>query len=328
MNQKGKKMNLSIIIPIYNVEEYISDLLQSIESIDDKYVNHFEVLFVNDGTIDDSVNIIKSRWQNNNIEFNIINQKNAGLSAARNNGLKKAKGEYVWFVDSDDVINGDLLSKSFEKNIFSNQVNLIQINVQKFIGEAPEEKTNLNYMKVKKTKPLDDLLTLRRSSFSVGFFIQREFLNKISFEFPVGYLFEDIATSYKLFSQIETAAKVEGAMYFYRQQFQSITHTISKKSLTDRIHHIKNMLNFFSQTNNQIAMKSLYVQHLIAYVSYDSADVNQLEKNAIKKSIQQLKKKWKIRFIIKYYIIYSAGHSIFIRKMWRILQLWKAKRRF
>lgn len=99
---------LSIIIPVYNVERYIKRCLDSIfnQNVDEKL---FEVIIVNDGTLDNSVEIINTYLD---IHKNIvlINQKNQGLSVARNNGFEKATGDYVWFVDSDDwLFEGGLL---------------------------------------------------------------------------------------------------------------------------------------------------------------------------------------------------------------------------
>ena len=102
-------MILSIIIPVYNVERYIQDCISSIynQNISE---NVFEVIIVNDGTPDKSIELI-SPIIAQKTNTRIINQKNQGLSIARNNGLKLAKGEYVWFVDSDD----SLLPGSIEK---------------------------------------------------------------------------------------------------------------------------------------------------------------------------------------------------------------------
>lgn len=95
-------MFLSIIIPIYNVEEYIDGTLASIYSQQMDYAL-FEVIAVNDGTPDRSMDIVK-RYAMRYVNLKIINQDNLGLSCARNTGLKAAKGKYVWFVDSDDQI--------------------------------------------------------------------------------------------------------------------------------------------------------------------------------------------------------------------------------
>lgn len=102
-------MKLSIIIPIYNVEKYIERCLNS--CVDQKGVTlgrDYEIICINDGTKDKSADIAKS-FASNYDSVIVINQENAGLSAARNKGLSLAKGEYVWFVDSDDWIEPNCL---------------------------------------------------------------------------------------------------------------------------------------------------------------------------------------------------------------------------
>lgn len=94
-------MLLSIIIPVYKVEVYINLCLNSI--VKQNIEAYVELIIVNDGTPDNSMNIVAS-YAVDHSNIRIINQTNQGLSAARNAGLKIAKGDYVWFVDSDDMI--------------------------------------------------------------------------------------------------------------------------------------------------------------------------------------------------------------------------------
>ena len=95
-------MILSIIIPVYNVEKYVEKCIRSCENQDIPKEN-YEVIVVNDGSPDGSLAIVE-RLANEFSNIKVINQENKGLSMARNTGLEAAKGEYVWFVDSDDWI--------------------------------------------------------------------------------------------------------------------------------------------------------------------------------------------------------------------------------
>lgn len=89
---------LSIIVPVYNVEDYIEEC---IESLLVQTLENIEIIVVNDGSKDDSMKIVEKF---NDERIILVNRKNGGLSAARNTGLKIAKGEYIAFVDSDDFI--------------------------------------------------------------------------------------------------------------------------------------------------------------------------------------------------------------------------------
>ena len=97
---------ISIIVPIYNAESYLEECLKSIQKQD--YLD-FEVLCVNDGSLDRSVEIVENICKSDS-RFVLINQVNGGVSKARNTALSKAKGDYICFVDSDDVISVDYLS--------------------------------------------------------------------------------------------------------------------------------------------------------------------------------------------------------------------------
>ena len=98
---------VSIIVPIFNTEQYLSRCLDSIES---QTFNDWECILINDGSTDKSENIC-NEYANKDSRFKVINQKNSGVSAARNAGLDVAKGEWIGFVDSDDWIS--LICTSF-----------------------------------------------------------------------------------------------------------------------------------------------------------------------------------------------------------------------
>lgn len=103
-------LKVSVIIPAYNVEEFIEECLNSVFSQD---FNSYEVIVVNDGSTDDTLEIL-NRYNRDHPNMLIINQQNKGLSGARNAGLKAASGEYVYFCDSDDYIETNTLSLCYE----------------------------------------------------------------------------------------------------------------------------------------------------------------------------------------------------------------------
>ena len=92
---------LSVIIPVYNVELYLEDCLESIVTQTEKF---YEVILVDDGSTDSS-KVICERYCRKYANTRLISQKNRGLGAARNTGLANATGEYIVFVDSDDYVD-------------------------------------------------------------------------------------------------------------------------------------------------------------------------------------------------------------------------------
>ena len=98
-------VKISVIIPVYNVEKYLKE---SLESVVNQTLNDIEIICIDDGSTDSSPSILKE-YQNNDERFIIINQENSGPGAARNRGIKEAKGKYTYFLDSDDYLELDAL---------------------------------------------------------------------------------------------------------------------------------------------------------------------------------------------------------------------------
>lgn len=105
-------MDLSIIIPVYNVEDYLSDCLESVYKISGI---EKEIIIVNDGSTDNSQDVIEYYSKKYSSITKVIIQENRGLSGARNSGIKVATGEYISFIDSDDFLDPDKYSDLFER---------------------------------------------------------------------------------------------------------------------------------------------------------------------------------------------------------------------
>ncbi len=98
-------MKLSIIVPVYNVEKYLSRCIESLLAQDD---DDYEIIAVNDGSTDSSLKILESF---SSPKLKVYSKPNGGLSSARNYGLKRAVGEYIFFVDSDDFISTNCIHR-------------------------------------------------------------------------------------------------------------------------------------------------------------------------------------------------------------------------
>ena len=95
---------VSVLIPVYNVEDYLERCLDSVLN---QTLTQIEVICVNDGSTDRSPEILKE-YQENDSRIVIVNKQNGGLPSARNAGIEKARGEYVGFVDSDDYVQPNM----------------------------------------------------------------------------------------------------------------------------------------------------------------------------------------------------------------------------
>lgn len=102
-------MFLSFIVPVYNAERYLSDCLDSLLNQDISH-EEYEIICVNDGSKDDSLSVLKD-YQSRFPNIKIIDKENGGVTTARNAGLAAARGDYIWFVDSDDFLKINILQR-------------------------------------------------------------------------------------------------------------------------------------------------------------------------------------------------------------------------
>lgn len=124
---------ISIVVPMYNAERYIN---KCITSILNQTCSDFELIIVDDGSIDSSLSIVKD-YATKDSRIIIVHKENGGVSSARNEGIRHARGEYICFIDSDDYINVDYLEKSLDK-----------------IGQFDLVVSGFNFIKGKKTKKI------------------------------------------------------------------------------------------------------------------------------------------------------------------------------
>lgn len=165
---------VSIIIPCYNAEKYIAETIQSV--INQTYKN-WELIIVNDGSTDHSLNIIKEFAANDN-RISLIDKPNSGVSDSRNKGLEKAKGEYIAFLDADDVWNSQYLEKQIA-NLQSNRFNISYTACQ-LINQNGEKLQK--HLRGENNPQLNDFL-LQKGNYITspsGIVYKRECFNKVN----------------------------------------------------------------------------------------------------------------------------------------------------
>lgn len=235
-------MKISIIIPIYKVRDYIVDCLSSIikQNVDESL---YEVILVNDGTPDDSMEIASPFIEKiNNIK--IINQKNQGLSVARNNGFSLAEGEYIWFVDSDDWLLQDALINVFraiEENpncpVFSSR---LLMNFED--GRQPKTEFNPTIFQLSGK----DYLRLGYKQGAVQRFIfKKDFLLKYNLHFFPGILHEDGLFGIQMLYLTPKVCILQNPVYAYRIRTSgSIMSSVSVRSANDMLFIHKELRKF------------------------------------------------------------------------------------
>lgn len=221
---------VSIVVPAYNVSNYIIKCLESIQR--QSYTN-IEVIVVNDGSTDDTeekcITFVKEDKR-----FHLLNKLNGGLSSARNFGIKYAKGSFITFVDSDDYIEKNYISDLFFalKNNKQCQISMSPIRwffENEIIGDI---KTCLKY-RVLSSDDAIKVMMLRQGYTHCAYAKMYHISYWKDFYFPDGKLYEDYLTTYKVFSKAQNIALVNRIGYNYLQRSNSIMHMkLSKKALS------------------------------------------------------------------------------------------------
>ena len=230
-------IKISIIVPIYNVQDYIGRCLDSIicQECNDYAL---ECIIVNDCSPDDSIRIVKRRLDdyNGKIDFKIINhQKNEGLSAARNTGIRSSSGDFVFFVDSDDRLESDALKTlvdSLNSEDKNSQVDVVMGNSflckngkQAMIFETREPVLYENNDET----ALKNLLNRNIFHTAWNKLIRLDFLLKYNIYFEKGIIEEDLLWSYFVFLHARSVLVVPSVTYIYEDNPGSIMNTASSR---------------------------------------------------------------------------------------------------
>ena len=226
-------MKLSIIIPMYNVELYIEKCLLSCLK-QDVPPNEYEIIIVNDGSPDGSL-AIAERIADINDNIRIISQLNGGLSAARNKGLSLAKGEYVWFIDSDDWIEANCLKYLLS---LCNGVDVVAISH----SIIEDDKNRPCYVKAAKTGV--ELLSYGFFQPAQFYIVKKTFLDYYNLRFMVGVFHEDMEFTPRMLYFAKSLITLENCVYNYLQRPASIMSTINPKRAFDLIKVMHSLYNF------------------------------------------------------------------------------------
>lgn len=247
MEKVMDEADISVIVPIYNVEEYLEECLNSIL---DQTKKNIEVIMVDDGSTDGSGDIAK-KFSEEHPNFRYFLKENGGLGCARNFGVKKARGKYIMFMDSDDIISPDLYEKMFI-SAQKNNSDVTICNVARFnskrtwianLHKRVFSNIDLNTHITKNPNLIYDTISCNK-------LILRSFWEENHFTFPENILYEDIPVIIPLHFKANNVSVVESAYYFWRLRdgvSKSITqHADSLRNIEDRITVMKMVDRFFA----------------------------------------------------------------------------------
>lgn len=238
---------LSIIVPIYNVEKYIRECL---ESILEQITPDVEVICINDGTLDMSMDIARSMLNEYSMDiqtqFVFVDQKNKGLSGARNTGIAIAKGDYISFLDSDDKILPDYFAHLLPM-IDENNYDIIDFDL---INSNDELLSTRKYTE----EDVSDTNSIFRAGnwFCCCRAFKKDIIGKSRFVPSIYY--EDLAFTPSIYLKAKNTIHLDVPVYWYRLNQEGITLTFSKKGNLKTIESFEYILNLYldkyERTNN------------------------------------------------------------------------------
>lgn len=249
-------MVLSFIIPVYDVENYVEKCLDSLTS-QNIPTEEYEIVIIDDGSTDNSSKFVKD-WisKNNGININLISQKNSGLSASRNVGINNAKGDYIWFVDSDDYIFPyvlrNLLDEILHNNLdvlwFSHQT----VNTNGEILPLPEEDDKSNISEKVLSGKVFLTENFKNSCMAWAFIIKRNLLLSENLRFLEGIYFEDIVFTPQMIYSAQRVKFSPIKAYNYLLRNNSIMRDSknAKKRIMDSLIVVKSLINFAKTKND------------------------------------------------------------------------------
>lgn len=229
-------IRVSIIVPVYNVEQYLDKCLHSLVN---QTLEEIEIIVVNDGSTDGSQKIIDLYKQNSKVKA--YTKQNGGLSDARNYGMQFANGEYIGFVDSDDFVDFDMFEHMYDKAKQDNS-DIVECNLRHTYPNSEDIEIG------KEIYDKKEMIMVGRSVVWNKIY-RREWLLNTKVIFPVGLIYEDVEFFIKLVPYIKVYSYVEPAFIHYVQRNTSLNNSSTLKTL-DILKVLTNIKSFYIENGH------------------------------------------------------------------------------
>jgi len=302
---------VSIIVPIYNVEDYLEECIDSI--LNQTYVR-YEVILVDDGSTDKCSKIC-DRYAENDLRVKVIHKQNGGLSDARNAGIDSACGEYITFIDSDDYVDADYL-KVLVLILERENADIVQGQYtfqRKLLGTGKNQVNCLssdeslrNYLLFKKVLPSVCMKLYRTTLFE-------------NIRFPKGRINEDTCTTYKLLLQAKKYVCIERHLYYYRIRQSSIMHSGFSPQKIDILNIPDEIRTYLGKKERKYREELAYYELRIRFYVYNIL-LRERQEAVYKSEIEELREKiittGRLKYIdVKYLVLKCVlKHSQYIYK--------------
>ncbi len=301
-SNKDSHTILSIVIPHYNVAPYVDCLYRTLFP---QITHEVELILIDDASTDETRRVMQI-WQTANTHPNIVFhflEHNVGLSEARNRGTTLASGEYVWFIDSDDSIEEDAVSRIvatikhyrtdavvFDFFRFYDNGNACNDEIKYSLEQPhnPLQVTRSKYRSLPNNTRIEGGEQLLRSLFDdaqlyVCFYVVKRTFWR-AFPFPKESAYEDIAVMPKIMYALDSLVYMDSALYFYRQRTTSIVNAPNSRYALHMPENMQTIDNYFQDKHlsesTQVSLFTFYLRML--RLSYDRLDAHALLSDKIK----------------------------------------------
>lgn len=268
IHNSGDKYLISIIIPVYNVEKYIRPCLESVfrQNLEESI---FEVIIVNDGTQDRSMEIIQDII-NQHPNISVINQENLSLSVARNNGMAKAKGEYILMPDSDDLLIDNSLSLLLKEAVKS-KADLVVADFLEMTDEEIEKNSAIPQKEWRVEEKSGERLFLEdlnpRQCYVWRTLFRREFLLENHLRFVPGIRYQDVPFTHECYLKAKKCLRISWLLNIYRRGHESATFSFDIKKARDFCIAMAETWKLIKKGNNPLVLKKLKDDIFVSFVT-------------------------------------------------------------
>lgn len=274
-------LKLSVIVPVYNTEKFLNNCISSVVSYKGKDI---EILLINDGSPDNSDRICRE-WERKDSRIRYILKKNGGCSQTRNLGLKEAKGEYVWFIDSDDYIEKNAIEKLLKEINRNPKLDLILfgLNQMSFSGKLEEKKIPKNIEKFEKIYEQENIFNGVVNKIYCKKKIEGIFFPENS------HMGEDLAFNFKVMHYIKKILILKDCLYYVVLHNESVSKNIDKRK--EIFFSFDDIFKFYREKNiffqYEKILKDYYEKNAIFY-PYNLILSSNLERKEKLKKIKEL----------------------------------------
>ncbi len=208
-------MDVSVIVPVYNNELYLKKCIDSLLNQDTKY--KYEIIAINDGSTDKSLEILKSYGK----KIIVIDKENTGPGDTRNVGIKRARGKYIMFADSDDYVTNNFIDKMLS-TLIKEKADIVICDFYRVINDKIFHQNKGKAGTYYKGK-INEVLLMEFHS--VNKIFKKEYFNNLLY--PKGMFFEDVAFIPKLLLKADKIVKIDDPLYYYRYNEKGTTNVIN-----------------------------------------------------------------------------------------------------